>query len=71
MTEAKPVTVRDTTAAQLARDLVRMAATIAAHKGGTVAEVLDPIVREPLTALYGEVGEQMKKAAHKSSAKKG
>lgn len=53
------------------RDLVRMAATIAAQKGETVAEVLDPILRGPLTDLYGKVGEQMKKAASKSSANKG
>ena len=71
MQESKPLTVRDTTAAQLPRDLVRMAATIAAQKGETVAEVLDPILRGPLTDLYGKVGEQMKKAASKSSANKG
>lgn len=70
MPDAKPLTVRDTTAAQLSRDLVRMAATIAAHRGVTVAEVLDPIVRAPLAEIYGEVGEQMKKVATKSTARK-
>jgi hypothetical protein len=61
--EAKPVIVRETTAAQVARDLVRMAVTIAAHRGVSIAEVLDPIIREPLTAIYAEVGEEMQAVA--------
>jgi len=61
--DAKSLTPRDTTAAQVARDLVRMAATIATYRGITIAEVLDPIIREPLTALSAEVGEEMQAAA--------
>ncbi len=63
MNETKQLSPRDTTAAQLSRDLVRMAATIATYRGVTIAEVLDPIIREPLTALSAEVGEEMRAAA--------
>lgn len=70
MSGTKSLPVRETTAAQVPRDLVRMAAVIATHRGITIAEVLDPILRESLTALYAEVGQAMRSAAHKAKAKR-
>lgn len=64
MAKEKPKNVDDrsgrkTAPVQVEKELARMAATIAAHRGVTMAEIITPLIRQWLVTNYDLVQKEM------------
>lgn len=50
---------RKTAPVQVDKDLARMAATIAAHDGRTIADILSPLIKQWIMTNYERVQKEM------------
>lgn len=54
-----PATTEQETTVKFPRDLARMAATLAAHRGVGMATILDGLIRQPLTVAHEQMGREI------------